>query len=106
LADENYKANGWLGLIVGKSVYLQCYAVQMVDGVLPLFLQRLKPTSPLKALKPVVPLATPSTATSSSAKQSPELMDMLKSMQAQLTALTVSVAEIKSDVKKLMDKKQ
>ena len=45
MAEEGYKPNGWLGLQLGKSLWIGCWQVEMVDRVLPSLLQRAKPIS-------------------------------------------------------------
>ena len=76
--------NGWLGLQLGKAIYIHCFHVEMADSNLPQMLQRVKAqgasmTTPQKP----VPASTAVPTSSSSNGANAEILDYLKKIMQQ-----------------------
>jgi hypothetical protein len=94
MAEESYKPNGWLGLQLGKTVWIGCWTTELVDSNLTQLLQRAKPSG-ASALPPVkVP---PSTVASKPATSSPDVLGLLTAMKTQLDNMTASLEQLKTD---------
>ena len=110
MAEENYKPNGWLGIQLGKQIWVACWSLDKVAESEPLIIQRAKShlasspsTAPAAATElssgsslpePAAPPAVPK-ASSSSANE--EILSMLKQMQSDLHALEARMrAEMQS----------
>lgn len=106
MAQDGYKPNGWLGLQLGKAVWVPCWSVELAQSSLPTMLDRTKPGLGAK-MKPVTASSSSAATTgtsSSSSVTNAEVLELLKVMQQQMATLTLAVEEMKSDVKKVLQK--
>ena len=95
--------NGWLGLQLGKAIYIQCFNVEMADSNLPQMLQRVKAqgASVTTPQKPVpAPTAVP-TSSSSNGANNGEIMDYLKKIMQEVQKLQTQHVELSAQVKKM-----
>ena len=54
MAQENYKPNGWLGIQLGKAIYIQGHSISTVERNLPGFIERVKTAMEPVTLTPIV----------------------------------------------------
>ena len=114
MAEEGYKPNGWLGLQLGKAVWIACWQMEMVDQNLPKLLQHAKSSSTINgkdatsinhADKPpvIVDNTLSSNPPSSNAVSSnigavpPEFVSMLTSMKAQLDSVAIELEQLRAE---------
>jgi len=43
MAEENYKPNGWLGIQLGKAIWIRAWSISVADASLPSLMERAKP---------------------------------------------------------------
>ena len=111
MAEEGYKPHGWLGLQLGKAIWIGCWDLEMADSNFPQVAKRVEAAKSAtgsndgSAAKPPLAAAssnpTPSVKTVATAINSAsgdKVMEMLKSMQAQLTKLTEMQASLAASV--------
>lgn len=98
MAEKDYNPNGWLGLLLGSSVYISGWDAHLVEANLGQLIERANLGKPAGSPVVVTKASGPASTMPESAA-SPQLMDTLQAMQAQLQALTESMEEIKRDVK-------
>jgi hypothetical protein len=106
MAEENYRPNGWLGIQLGKAVWVPCWNVDLADQSLPMFLQRAKTAASAAASSStplVVPPSSPpaSGALSTGASSPSEVVALLKVMQAQLDTMQSQLARIEAKIAKM-----
>ena len=111
MAEEGYKPNGWLGLQLGKAVWIACWQMEMVDQNLPKLLQHAKPSSTNtkngkqtagsnhKSVANTLSSNPPSSnAVSSMTSSFPqEFVSMLTSMKAQLDSVTIEFEQLRAE---------
>ena len=105
MAEESYKPNGWLGLQLGKSVWIGCWQAEMIDQNLPKMLQVAKPASGKVAA--ALPHAVKSVATQTSTPMvakpatglgtTPDLLALLNGMKGQLDSMMSSLEQLKAN---------
>jgi len=109
MAQENYKPNGWLGIQLGKAIWVPCWSPELIEASLPQLLDRAKPGAGamIKTMPsaPEPPKSTSAT-TAGSGSNGGEILEVLKAMQKQISELSSTVEELKKDVKTILAQKK
>jgi len=106
MGEENYKPNGWLGILVGKALWVRGWSIPVAEESLPTMMERAKPGSPIRALPP--PASKPAASTESKGADSggsnKEVLELLKSLNSKFQDLTTKVDGLVKDVAELKTK--
>jgi hypothetical protein len=101
--ESGYKQDGWLNLIMGKSAWVECQDVEMVDYA---FAQVTKKLSEIGNMSISVALPPPTPSTPSKQQSQDQVVSMLNSVLTQLGDIKKEIGELRQEVKQLKGKGQ
>lgn len=99
MAQENYKPNGWLGIQLGKAIYIQGHSISTVERNLPVFIERVKTAmGPVTSTPIGSPLSTSSSVVQASSVSNEDIMDFLKMLKKDIDSMQNDIKKIQEDV--------
>jgi len=107
MGEECYKPNGWLGIQMGKAIYLNATSLDAVNSNINSYMERIRFHQSAAGIAPaasvaVVTAPAPSPkAGASTPSMSAELMELFQNLTAKLDQLTAKLDTLHAKVDKL-----
>ena len=98
MAQENYKPNGWLGIQLGKAIYIQGHSISTVERNLPVFIERVKIATGPVTLPPIDSSPLTSSSFEAPSVSNEDIMDFLKMLKKDIDSMQNDIKKIQEDV--------
>ena len=93
--QHDYKQEGWLSLVMGKALWIECSSVDMVDQVIPRILGRISAISSIPIAIPETSHTVEQSSTSISKIDNNQLLTMMQDALKQLGELKAEIMQLK-----------